>query len=252
MARFFPGRLAAFLLSSALTLAGCGVGRYDERMAESREALLATTPARRLLLTQPTHVDETGWSFQAPKLFGSDRARLLAPEEKSPQGFSYGPRQLMPPGIRLPGFRFCYEAEISEGRWRAPLYCYVAAPGEVDQPEDLLDQMKERWPEAFKEQNPPQWAPGAIDGSQTISVRATMQFDDPNGGTYDKDGRLDWYWFEKESAETKLLVGFRGPVEVAEPLELFAAGKLAMETVTWEKPPETKEDRPEDEAAAGR
>jgi hypothetical protein len=246
------GRAGVWLSLLALAAASgccyCGTFAYDMKANDAWNAL------DRGLHGGPTSVDaeQTGVSIQLPVLFDSKLTQTFRP------GPSAGPDQVLPervqpPGMNLPGLRFTCLMHYADSQNRPmPVSCYLAvlAKGGAERTkvkQQLLAAAKKTNPEAA-------WETVTLEGSalptERLSFTSTQpflqQFTHNASEAVEAEGRLDLYLVAGEHAN--VLVGWRGPVDVAKKVSLFEAAEASVATIKSEKPagvlPTTPTDSP--------
>jgi|GEM_PF-3808804 len=249
-------RVLTWMLFCALVGSGCGRGGYEERMKQ-RLAVLATGSSFYVLLhPDVTAIYDTGVALRLPKVFDSE-ARGWTEGDVDDSGLTVGAARLHPPAMKLPGFQFCYEKLLAnaEGR-RRPIYAYFAViDAEERKRTDLMAQLQEAAAAAFPGQEAAwQEVPIARPSGETetwskISVDGPQQFDcsAEREEIVEEAGRLDLYLLS--TVEQHVLIGWRGPADIAERIGLFEAAQTAIGTLEIGGPAPTPPDSAEQESS---
>ncbi len=150
----FPVRALGTCVAVVLACCGCGTSDYGSRVQKNLDGLLVGSVFTNLY-DQPTQIPDTPVQIRLPKLVGSD-ARAF--NDKSP---GVDPRQLQPPGMKLPGLKVTYEMQAtsdSEGPLNYYLYLGAFRPGEsVPGGSTLADAVQKQLATAFPSAGAAQW-----------------------------------------------------------------------------------------------
>lgn len=110
-----------FVCGCLLATGGCGTGAYNEAFTNRLATLKRQAPFT--VLTAPVTLTDTSVQICIPKAFTNQ----LNEGQADPQGGKIDPRRVQPPFLKLPGFKFAYEAQHDNAGEITPYYCYLAA-----------------------------------------------------------------------------------------------------------------------------
>jgi hypothetical protein len=238
----FPFRIRALgtYITVVLACGGCGTGEYGSRVDKNLDSLLVGSMFTNLY-DQASPIPETPIQMRLPKLVASD-ARAF--NDRSP---GVDPRQLQPPGMKLPGLKVTYEMQAtsdSEGPLNYYLYLGALRPGEaVPGGATLAEAVQKQLAAAFPSAGAAQWTDVdclrpdfnrivwkriQVDGEQEFGAGAPGQFKKTPGNLV---------LFVHEAEGNRVLVGWRVPASLDKQVKADDLAKSMCGTVDFRAAP---------------
>jgi hypothetical protein len=235
MLRPFRCRVALVGASAALlSIAGCGTGEYQNRMAKRAEQLQFVGSFESNLKAEQ-FILSPDCKLRLPTIFDGE-AKAWLPNSQDEAGKTISLTRVQPSLCNLPGLLTTYERFVGDGAAAAPLYAYFCATPiqQGQKPEDFKSAIEAEI--ARSGASGGKFAPVTVstpDGKslswEMLSVTSTQPFaGKPPAADTSVEGRFDLYF--KSSGANFILIGWRAPKAAPTATKFFDDAKLAMGT----------------------